>query len=206
MCPTNHTACLRQNLQLAIAKSTHACLLAACTDKKSNNFTALDEALMEQLHETARLLLPVFVTRRGAVACEVMDELSRGMVKQQTPADFANKLSEARHDEYYKAFAFYTSLADRRATIIKRASGKGSIAAMLFSRDAGQPTPPAAFDDVQDSPIISWKPSREYIQSVYLAAREQRLPGDDNTEDEWMRRCCCCCTAAVALLLQMHCC
>jgi hypothetical protein len=116
----------------------------------SSNFMAWQ--LLDQLDESVYSMFPFVITHKGVLHNDVIDDVGRGSVRQQSYLDSRNKLSEFRGDEYVKAQVFYTQVANLRAAKLAAVSRAGSIARYLKAGATAEA--PRLFESVQVGSLV----------------------------------------------------
>jgi len=80
--------------------------------------------LLDQLSDAAALLYPFTITRKGIIHDAVLEDMSWGLVKQQSFLGISDKLAKSRGNAYAKAKTLYACIAADRAAIVKEATKK----------------------------------------------------------------------------------
>eukprot|EP00798_Chlamydomonas_sp_ICE-L_P008886 gene8883-3765_t len=125
--------------------------------------------LLDQLSDAAALLYPFTITRKGIIHDAVLEDMSWGLVKQQSFLGISDKLAKSRGNAYAKAKTLYACIAADRAAIVVKSMQ------------------PRAFENVSFSPLTSWVPSGDYLRSVYLSSQETCLPGASHSKVDYQR-------------------
>eukprot|EP00798_Chlamydomonas_sp_ICE-L_P002469 gene2469-17164_t len=147
--------------------------------------------LLDQLSDAAALLYPFTITRKGIIHDAVLEDMSWGLVKQQSFLGISDKLAKSRGNAYAKAKTLYACIAADRAAIVKEATKKQN---MFFKKKTPdelsqvvKSMQPRAFENVSFSPLTSWVPSGDYLRSVYLSSQETCLPGASHSKVDYQR-------------------
>eukprot|EP00798_Chlamydomonas_sp_ICE-L_P015790 gene15790-21913_t len=83
--------------------------------------------LLDQLSDAAALLYPFTITRKGIIHDAVLEDMSWGLVKQQSFLGISDKLAKSRGNAYAKAKTLYACIAADRAAIVKEATKKQNM-------------------------------------------------------------------------------
>lgn len=98
--------------------------------------------LLARYPDIVRDQLPLLITRKGAMELEVHAALARDAGTGGSFADFAARISEQQHEEYYNAELRYLHVAEERARQLR----KMHAGRLMFDRSCPAPnTAPAEF-------------------------------------------------------------